>query len=53
MSHCNIFLSVFFSELSDSSDNKEPGQAMDDELPVDPEAELELEKTNSGRLLSN
>ena len=53
VSHYSLFLSVLFSELSDSDDKKEPCQAMDDELPVDREPELELEKTNSGRLVSN
>lgn len=56
LSHCSLFLSVLFSELSNSDDNEEPGEAMDDDfddLNVDPQPELELEKTDSGRLLSN
>ena len=53
MSHFNSFLSVLFSELSHSDENEEPGEAMVDDLPVDPEPELELEKANSGKLLSS
>ena len=53
MSQYNLILRVLFSELGDSNDNEEPDQAMDDELPVDPEPELELRETNSGRFLSN
>ena len=53
MSHCSLFLSVLLSELSNSNDNEEPGEAMVVDLFVDPEPELELEKANSGMLLSN
>ena len=53
VTHYNFFLSVLFSELSDSNDHEKPGLVMRDESPVDPGPEVEPEKTNSGRLLSN
>ena len=53
MSHCSLFLSVLFLERSNSNDSEEPGEAMVNDLPVDPESELELKKANGGRMLSN
>ena len=47
------FLSVLFSELSDSNDDEEPDVAMDVESTLDPEPEVQPEETNSGRLLPN
>ena len=44
MSHCSLFLSVLFLERSNSNDSEEPGEAMVNDLPVDPESELELKK---------
>ena len=53
MSHCSLFLSVLFLERSNSNDSEEPGETMVNDLPVDPESELELKKANGGRMLSN
>ena len=53
MSSRNLFLIVLFSELSNSNESEESGQEIFDDLPADPESELELEKANRGRLLSN
>ena len=53
MSHCSLFLSVLFLERSNSNDSEEPGEAMVNDLPVDPESALELKKANGGRMLSN